>query len=84
MSIQGSGHYGVNKFKRINFIELIDMRQGFGICSDTQHSFFLNLTCNMGIKYKGQRHATLAFLTVDMGNPYQGPHYTEGCKQLVA
>ena len=37
-----------------------------------RQGYFLNSTCDMGIN-KGQRHATLVFLNIDMRHG-QGPH----------
>ena len=46
-------------------ISLSDMRQGLKNYSEMGHDLFLNSTFDIGIN-KGQRHATLAFLKIDM------------------
>ena len=46
-------------------IRLSDMRHDGKKDSDMRHGYFLNSTCDM-VENKGQRHATLAFLKIDM------------------
>ena len=59
-------------------IRLSDMRHGGKKDSDMRHGYFLNSTCDM-VENKGQRHATLAFLKIDMQHqdpPSRAPQYS--------
>ena len=54
------------------------MRHGGKQDSDMRHGYFLHSTCDM-VENKGQRHATLAFLKIDMR--HQDPPSRASIKQ---
>ena len=73
--LNSTGRHGISLNSTCD-IRLSDMRHGGRMESDMRHGYFLNSTCDM-VENKGQRHATLAFLKIDMRHggppPIKGP-----------